>query len=141
MILGLAAAGIGWHVKGLLDTHHLENSAYRLTLQLRELQSLALTYQSDMELEILQTEKGISYRSIIDEPLKDISLKPHALDSRCKLTFNDKEVSSLKFKISASGRIEPLGTLELRRRGAPSFASIDLTKPLLIKLRIKDEKQ
>lgn len=136
VILGLASSIVIWQVKGLLDRHKLYNTAHCVVSQLRELQSIAMSYQRDMELELIQKKDGIAYRQKSDEPLTGFSQKEVSLNDGCELIFDKKPSPSLKFSIYSSGRIEPLGKLEVRRKDMALYIHLD--RPLLITLSDKE---
>lgn len=136
LILGIAAGVVFWQIKGLMDRHKLYSTAHRVVSQLRELQSLAMSYQRDMELEIIQKKEGLAFIQRSDEPIKSLQRKEIALKDGCDFTFNKASSEKLKFTIYSTGRIEPLGMLEIKRKESSLF--IDLSRPLLITLSDKN---
>lgn len=128
-ILSIVGGVVGWHVKGLLDHHQLHNTAHRLIIQLRELQSLALNYQTELEMELLQTPQGIAYRCRTDEPLKGFNQSLVPLNDRCHMVEK-----RLLLKVFPSGRIEPAGEIKITQGNAAKKVVIDLSKPLQIKM-------
>jgi hypothetical protein len=136
-ILSLASVVVGFSVKGMYDKHTLESSGKRITMKLRELQALALSYQTDMTFELREDEKGLSYRTTTDEPLPGFDRKWVALKDHCTFTFKAQPSTLLKVEIASSGWMTPQGVLEIKRRGAnkntPSLW-IDFRTPLQITL-------
>jgi prepilin-type N-terminal cleavage/methylation domain-containing protein len=131
-ILLLVAGVVGWQVKGAVERHGFESSVDRFVLQLREMQSLALSYQSDMEVELSQIGQKITYHNSSDEPLKIIDRTCVHLKDVSKFLFNGKKRDALKFRISSNGSIEPSGVLHFHHKGANLY--VDLSTPLLVKV-------
>lgn len=125
-----------WRVKGLLDKHRLAGTGTRILGQLRELQSLALSYQTDMEIEFFRNGEGIAYRLLTDEPLKFIRKgETVSMGDRSDFVFNEKKNLPFKITLYSSGWIEPRGVLEIQ--GKEGQLWIDFQSPLQIKLSEK----
>ena len=144
MILSIAGGAMSWQVKGLYDHHQLNAAGRMLTTRLQELQLLALSYQTEMKLELITGKEGILYRMISDEPLLGFDRAQKMLGKDCEFKMKQnnqlKKTESQVFTIDAMGRIEPRCTLELRRREAKAEQPtllIDLSTPLLIKSKTK----
>lgn len=138
-ILLLVAGVVGWQVKGAIERHGFESSVDRFVLQLREMQCLALSYQSDMEVELSQIDRKITYHNSSEEPLKIIDRTRVHLKDVSKFLFNGKRKDALKFRISSNGYIEPSGILHFNHKGANLY--VDLSTPLLVKVSSEPPQQ
>jgi hypothetical protein len=134
-ILLIAAVTIGWNIKGLYNHKQLESSAQQLVMKLHELESLAVSYQVEMEMEISHNEQGLTYRVSTDEPLKGFNQKPVLLKDNCHFKVGEKECSSLKIKVAPTGWIDKREVVEVYRSGVPRISLwIDLRVAPAIKL-------
>ena len=132
-LLSLTAGFIIWKVKGALQEVRFSNSFENLMVELQKAQFLALSYQSDLQLEFSHRNGRWFYSTSSDEPsLRKETKKDVELEPLTSLKFNDEKREKLLLKIYSSGRIEPLGVLKLR--GPASTRRVDLRSPLLIRL-------
>jgi prepilin-type N-terminal cleavage/methylation domain-containing protein len=132
-VLLLAAGVIGWNVKGAMDRHRFLASVDQFAIQLRELQVLALSYQSDMEVEFSRKGEMISYRRKSDEPLTILDRGRVSLDGVSEVLFNGKKKDTFKLNVLSTGRIEPSGILHFKQKEENLW--VDFSTPLLVKIR------
>ncbi|MES2345225.1 MAG: type II secretion system protein [Chlamydiota bacterium] len=132
-VLLLVAGVIGWNVKGAIDHHRFLGSVDRFAVQLRELQALALSYQSDMEVEFSRKGELISYMRKTDEPLTILDRGRVSLDGVTEVLFNGKKRDILKFNVLSTGRIEPPGVLRFQQKKESLW--VDFSTPFLVKIR------
>lgn len=134
-ILLLVAGVVGWHVKGAIDHHRFQSSVDRFAVQLRELQALAMSYQSDMEVEFSRDGKLLSYSRNTDEPLSILSRSLVSLEGVTGVLFNGKKKDALRLAVLSSGRIDPPGVLHFQQNGESLW--VDFSTPLLVKVTNK----
>lgn len=132
VLLSLTAGFMIWKVKEALQEVRFSNAFEQLIVELQKCQFLALSHQSDLQLEFVHRDGHWYYSSSSDEPsLRKETKNKVELDLLSTLKFDEKKRESFLLKIYSSGRIEPLGVLKLR--GPASTRSIDLRSPLLIR--------
>ncbi len=131
-ILLLVAGIVGWNVKGAINHHRFQSSVDQFAVQLRELQSLAVSYQSDMEVEF-SSEKGlIGYSRKCDEPISILNAARVSLKGVNVVLFNERKKDTLKLTVLSSGRIEPAGVLHFQQGDENLW--VDFSAPLLVKV-------
>lgn len=133
-ILAMVAGVVSIQIKKALDTSRFQNSVKQLYNELEHLQVLALTYRSDMRLEI--TKKDGKWIASMYSDEKTLQSMPNiVLSGVSKLKWNKKEVRSLSLDIYSSGHIEPKGVIGLITEESKVY--IDLQSPLQIKITKK----
>lgn len=109
-IMALAASAMIYPLSGLLKEHRFQQGVKQFVTHLREMQSLALNYQSDMTLQFYQENGKIMCRGVTDEPI--FLFKPFEMGNISSLMHARKKAKMpLTFNIYPTGRIEPAGTL------------------------------
>lgn len=131
-VLLLLAGVIGWHVRGAIQHHHFQNSVDRFAVQLREMQALALSYQSDMEVEFSQKDAKISYCRKAEEQTTIFDRAKVSLKGVTSVLFNEKKDEKLKLTILSTGRVDPPGILHFKQ--GENSLWVDFSKPLLVKV-------
>jgi|GEM_PF-2576142 hypothetical protein len=133
IILGCLAGVLGWQAKDMVDLYQFRGYGKKLKEEFEKLQILALTYQSDMELE-LKKEKGVWKLSSKTEEraLKKNFNRSHTLSLVEEVVWNKKKTLREVFVIFSTGQIDRKGVLEFRRKGESFY--IDLSMPLPIQL-------
>lgn len=114
-ILLVIAGMVGVHVKGAIDHHRFQSSVDQFAIQLREMQALAVSYQSDMEVEVSKNNGLLSYLRKSDEPISILSAARVSLKGVNNVLFNEKKNDAVKLTVLASGRIEPAGVLHFQQ--------------------------
>lgn len=136
-IIAMLASVIGWQVKGSLDAVRFKSSAYIVKQEIEKLQMLALTFGSDMQLEIRKEEDQYVMVSTTDEAvLKKLNGKKTILEGVTKITWNQRlNVKPLYLSILSNGHIPQRGVLGLHQEDRGYF--LDLGLPLQIKFKQK----
>jgi hypothetical protein len=129
MILSLVSGFLAWHIKEAVEHHRFHSGVKRFMIQLKEMQSLALSHQNEMRLRIFKDQGSYICKGTSDEPIK--LFQPFEMNEISSLTWNGKEVNHLVIDIFSSGRIEPSGVIGLRRGKEGLW--IDLRNSPLIK--------
>ena len=132
-LLGLVAGAIGYQAYGLYVQHALEQTGRKLVIQLKELQSLALSYQTDMYLELHEDKGNYVCTCYTDEPLPFLTKESITFPNNFFIKFNKEKKNKLLFHVLSSGRIEPCGVLTLHQNDKIRPFAIDLQYPLQIK--------
>ncbi len=133
-ILAMAAGFLGIKIKETIDFHRFESSVSALATDLKRIQSLALSYQSEFRLEIKPDDKRVlTYLFSSDEPSYAVRRLPrgklHGIDS---LRVDGQKLQAITLTILPSGRISPnqkLGFLSGEKE-----RWIDMRHPLQIKV-------
>lgn len=137
-ILGLAAAGIGWHITRLTSHHRFQAEAVDICLAFQEAQFISVIHETECEL-LIYPEKGrLFYQLKTDEPIAIIDQKPKLLKESRYITLNNAKSPHASFKVLSSGRIEPTAILGLHQK-EPSNSQLqglwlDLQTPVQIKI-------
>jgi prepilin-type N-terminal cleavage/methylation domain-containing protein len=130
LILSLIGGALSFPLKGMLEHHRLRHNVKAVALQFKKAQALALNYQTDMGIRFYEHEKQLYCQGFTDEPIIPSPFQLLKLDGVSVLIFNDLKVSEkqpLQFKIFATGRIEPKGSLIFQKNGEETI-EIDLAK-------------
>ena len=137
-VLGLIAAGVGWHITRLTSHHRFQSEAADICLALQEAQFISVIHQTECELLIYPKKGRLIYQLRSDEPLTILDQKPKPLKESQFLTLNYAKSPHVCFKISSSGRIEPTAVLGLHQKDPIEFQLqgiwLDLQTPVQIKL-------
>ena len=131
-VLLLISGIVGWSVKDAIDKHRFQSSVDRFAVQLRELQALALSYQSDMEVEFSCEGKMIQYCRKSEEPLSIFQKGLVSLEGVTEVLFNEKKSETFKLNILSSGRIDPSGVLHFKQKDNSLW--VDFSLPSLVKV-------
>jgi hypothetical protein len=133
VILGMVGGVLAWQAKDLVADFRFRGYARELKDELEKLQILAMTYRSDMKLELRKEEKRWKVISKTEEAAlkKEVNCE-RSLPYLEEITWNGKEEPVLVFDIFSTGRIEKKGVLKLVRGDAGMY--VDLSMPLQIKL-------
>ncbi|MBS0653424.1 MAG: hypothetical protein JSR39_07875 [Verrucomicrobia bacterium] len=137
-ILGLAAAGIGWHITRLTGHHRFQSEAADICLAFQEAQFVSVIHETECEL-LIYLEKGrLFYQLKTDEPIAVIDQTAKPLKEARFITLNNAKSPHASFKVLSSGRIEPTAILGLHQRD-PADAQLqgiwlDLQTPVQIKI-------
>jgi len=136
-IVAMIASVIGWQIKSSLDTSRFKSSASIVKQEIEKLQMLALTFGSDMQLEIRKEGDKYVMVSITDEAaLKKLKGKKIVLEGVTKVTWNKQSnVKPLYLSILSNGRIVQNGVLGLHQEDRAYF--LDMGAPLQIKFKQK----
>ncbi len=137
-ILGLVAAGIGWHITRVVSYHRFQSEAADICLALQEAQFVSVIHQTECELQIYSEGKRLMYQLKTDEPLQFLDQQAKPLKECQFLTLNSAKSPHVSLKILSSGRIEPTLVLGLHQKD-PAEAQqqgiwLDLQTPVQIKL-------
>ncbi len=138
VLLGLISAVLAWQIKDMIDVHRFQKQIDLLLTDMRKVQTLALTYQTDFDIRIFKKNERFFYTVSTDEPIKNLpTKKPRALAGVLNLTFNNCELNNLDFHVYSNGRIEPLGVVGfLPKQTSEEMEGlwVDLRTPIQIKL-------
>ncbi|HSX04308.1 MAG TPA: type II secretion system protein [Rhabdochlamydiaceae bacterium] len=138
VLLGLISAVLAWQIKDMIDVHRFQKHIDLLLTDMRKVQTLALTYQTDFDIKIFKKNDHFFYTIATDEPIKNMPVKkPKALEGVINLTFNNHELNNLDFRVYSNGRIEPLGVIGfLPKQTSEEMEGlwVDLRTPIQIKL-------
>ncbi len=136
-ILVVIAGVLGWHIHQIVSMHRFHHQVDQLTLELRKLQTLALTYQTDIELKIYSKGNQFHYSISSDSPIQ--SIKP-ALEQNLpnvrQVLLNNSNQQTIQLKVSSTGAIEPKGIIKFYQAADNQDQGLwlDFRQPLLIKL-------
>lgn len=142
-ILVVIAGVLGWHIHQIVSVHRFHHQVDQLTLELRKLQTLALTYQTDIELKIYHKDNQFHYTVSSDSPIQFIkpALEQNLPNVR-QVLLNNSNQQMIQLKVSSTGAIEPKGIIKFYQ--APDNQEqglwLDFRQPLLIKLSSPDPK-
>ena len=136
-IVAMVASVIGWQIKGSLDAARFKGSVYVVKQEIEKLQMLALTFSSDMQLEIRKEGDKYVMVSTTDEAvLKKLNGKKTVLEGVAKVTWNKRlNVKPLYLNILSNGRIPQRGVLGLHQEDRGYF--LDMGAPIQIKFTQK----
>jgi len=99
----------------MLARHRFEASTQEVARQLRMLQLLSLTYQTDLECALVQEDGELLLEIHSDDPLLSFPQGiPKKLQGIEGMTKNQDPLQKIVFSIYSSGRMEPLCILGLR---------------------------
>lgn len=137
-LLGLISGLLAWQIKDMIDVHRFQKHVDLLLTDMRKAQTLALTYQTDLDISIFKKDQRFFYTITTDEPIKNLaSAKEKILSGVSNLMFNDLDMEKLQLHVYASGRIEPLGVvgfLPKKKSEEVEGLWMDLRTPIQIKL-------
>lgn len=132
-ILSVAAGAIGMRIVEALSTHRFHLAVGEFTSQVKELQLLAMTHQTDMELHIFKEKGEWKYQNKVEPSLKiGARTAPASLNGTSVIKLEGKTFAALPFTLYTTGRIEPKGVLEFQ--GDDEKVWVDLREPLHIKI-------
>ena len=137
-VLGIIASLLTWQTRDLYLGHQLQEGLKTLLIDLRQMQSLALSHRTDFELtiEFDREKREWFYTCDTDEPIPFFRNRRRApLPGVKKITLQEKGASPFTFSIYSSGRITP-GEL-ISFEGKKQRYELDLTRSPQIKLRDK----
>ncbi len=133
LILAAAAGAVGIRIVSALSSHRFHVSVGDFVSQVKELQLLAMTHRTDMELRIFKDRGEWKYQTKIEPSLKVGCLTtPFSLGAAAEVVLDGKAFPALPLSIFSSGRIEPRGVLEFRCREESIW--VDMREPLHIKI-------
>lgn len=135
-ILSLAAVGIGWQMKGMLDIHRFEKSVAIFFTDLRKAQLVALSDRVDIDLTLSKTDKGYEYQFRSDDPLLCFTSKAAVLTGIQEIRSEKKKIESLHLHLYPSGRIGPEEKITFLQTGERGVI-VDLSTPLYVELKRK----
>ncbi|MBS0628635.1 MAG: type II secretion system protein [Verrucomicrobia bacterium] len=133
-ILGLAAVGIGWQMKGMMAIHHFDRNMSHFFAQLRKAQLVALSDRVDIDLHIVNKDGKYECSFYSDDPLLCFIDKSVDLTGVIEIKNGKKKVDKLSLHLHPSGRVGPaekITFLQTEDRGV----ILDLTTPLCIELK------
>jgi type II secretory pathway pseudopilin PulG len=133
-ILAIVAGAMIFNIRGLYVSHQLGRTVKQVVHKLRELQTLALSYQKEFILELTQTDGGIGMKVSTDEPLSGYNQKPVFFDDHCSFQVGKEKPSSYKIEIEPTGSWKNRDEITISRSTGEARI-IDLKTPLLIKTR------
>jgi prepilin-type N-terminal cleavage/methylation domain-containing protein len=139
VILTIVAGALSFPLKGMLDRHRFLHDVKRVAKEIREVQSLALNYQSDMGIELYKENDHFYCIGFTDEPIQPSPFKALHLEGLSDLIFNGAKISEhnpVQLKVFSSGRIEPKGKLFFTKEGEDSF-TIELDTVIQLKKETK----
>ena len=134
-VLGIIASLLTWQTRDLYLGHQLQEGLKTLLIDLRQIQSLALSHRTDFELTFHydKKNKGWFYTCDTDEPIPLFRNRHRAsLPGVKKISIQGKGVTPLSFSIYSSGRISP-GEL-ISFKGKKQHYVLDLSASPQIKL-------
>ena len=135
-VLGIIASLLTWQTRDLYLGHQLQEGLKALLIDMRQMQSLALSHRTDFELTFHfdTKKKGWFYTCDTDEPIPLFRNRHRALlPGVKKIAIQGREVTPLAFSIYSSGRISP-GEL-ISFEGRKQYYELDLSRSPQIKLR------
>ena len=137
-ILSLLTATFSFNMMQALEARRFEASTGHLVMKLKELQILAMSYRSDITLELSPIKGQICYKIRTDEPIPYLERgKETSLKGISYLTLDNKRINNVTLQIFSSGRIEPKKVLGLHLEPSSDekhFFELDMHTPLQIKL-------
>lgn len=142
MVIAMVAGVMGIQVSRSLEASRFQNSVKLVKQEIEKLQMLALTFGSDMQLEV-KREKGqfVLITRTDEAALKKLNGSKIVLKGVTEISWDDHDKVK-PLDILANGRIVPKGVLGIRQGESRYY--LDLRSPLQIKLvqkYIKDLKQ
>jgi|GEM_PF-2260082 len=113
-ILSIVGGILVFPLSGMLAHHRFHQGVKQFVIHLREMQALALNYQSDMGMIIYKEGDRFLCKGFTDEPIK--LFRPFELQNITALTLDKKKTPTpFKLNIYASGRISPEKVLSFIR--------------------------
>jgi hypothetical protein len=139
-ILTIAAGAMGWQIKKMIDRSRAERSVSNFAAQLKTLQLIAMSYQSDLRVELFFDAKGkLFYKQIADDPrLQFLPERLKQVDGIVEVKKGKEAVKRITLNLFSSGRVEPEGVLGFR---GDADLWIDLSEPIQIKLALSEPKR
>ncbi len=113
-VLGLLAGVLSWQTSDLFQGHRLQEGIKTLVIEVKQMQSLALSHRTDFELAFNYDtkEKSWYYTCITDEPISYLPNKQKiALAGVRSISIQGKKKAPLYFSVHSSGRITPLESI------------------------------
>lgn len=145
VVLGLVATAIGWQTARLIAHHRFQSDGTHLYTALQEGQLLAMMYQTDATLTLYPQNGELFYQFASHEPAAAFHPRPQQLPGtslilwnpsqgkKQKLTLTSKS-QPIQLKIFASGRIDPMGKLQLYPKNqSKAGVELDLSVPLKVR--------
>lgn len=132
-ILSIVAGVMGWQIKKMIDRSRAERSVANFATQLRTLQLVAMSYQSDVRIDLFFDPQGkLFYKQIADDPrLRFIPETLKQINGIETLQKGGKEEKRITLYLFSSGRIEPQELLAFK---GDATLWIDLRQPIQVKL-------
>jgi hypothetical protein len=132
-ILAITAGLLGWHFKGAFDHHRFQNEVDQFVIHLKQLQTQALSYQTDIGVVLRQGPDGASYQDFTDDRIKGVDIaKKTKWRGISSFTHEKHKVAELKLHIFSTGRIDPPVILVFCQGEKKLY--LDLRTPLKIAL-------
>jgi hypothetical protein len=142
-LIGSIGAIIGSHSISLLRKWEFQNDISRVVRSLREMQILALTYQTDLLLTFWHRDNSWNYACSSQEPFPSFlfDTTSHKLKSINRIVATNESEKVQSLQIYADGSIEPAKALAFFRFGSknPDFV-LDCTGGFSIRGGISREK-
>lgn len=136
LILSTAAGFLGWRVKEAIDHHQFKENIHAFTGELRKLQSLALSYRTEVEVKIFSKKEKLYYEILCDEPLPFLKIKEKkCLKQGRFLSLDGRPMTQVTLILFSSGRIEPAARLLIETKNKEGAMLVDLRTPLQIKIQ------
>jgi prepilin-type N-terminal cleavage/methylation domain-containing protein len=105
VLIGLLGGVVGFKIKGTVAHHRFRNRVNQIEQTLRELQILALTYRTDMSLDLFQQKEKWVARVNVEEPkLQFLNQKKIDL-SDLSINAGPDAVKKIHLDVLSSGRI------------------------------------
>lgn len=131
-IIALVAGALIYPLSGLLAQHRFHQGVKQFVTHLREMQALALSYQSDMGVMLYQDKGKLMCRGFTDEPIP--LFRPFEMGKISHFTFNRKKANMpLKLTVHSSGRIAPGGTLIMQGEGKKMIIDFEASPLIQVK--------
>lgn len=144
LLLGLISALLTWQIKDMVSVHRFQKHIDLLLTDMRNAQTVALTYQTDLAIDIFKKKGQFFYKISTDEPIKNTPFrKEKKLEGVSDFMFNDQVMDKFHLQVLSNGRIEPLGIMgflpkekKSEEDQSESFEGlwVDLRTPIQIKL-------
>ncbi len=133
-ILAMASGFLGIKIKETIDYHRFESSISAFVADLKRMQSLASSYQSEFGVEIKPDKDHVlSYAFFTDEPSYAVRRLPKGkLKGIKSLSLEERKVEKITLTILPSGRVGPTKRIGLHDDEKARW--IDLRYPLQIKV-------
>jgi hypothetical protein len=132
-LIGVMAVFGTWSLTDLLAQHRRQAEVDELHNFIQELQIEALALQSDLELTFKKDKGRLLVSSVTAE--KILRNRTVVLKGLREIKFNDRTIPNKSFQIFSTGRIDPVGMIEVVRDKGSLW--IDMRQPLLVKFSDK----
>ncbi len=137
VIMSLIGSLVAVQTAKLIRMHRFEKEIADLFIAMQEAQVLAVTYQTDINLNFKKQGGHFQYRLSSDEPFAKPLFNQESVtfSPGTTLAFNKKKSPGCTFEIYSDGTIEPKGILSFSSSQVATQIDIDLSGGALMRFK------